>query len=113
MVNFELLDRVLLDLGHDDFNMGTKYLREAVRIWAEENGPALTKRVYPAIAKMHNSTAARVERCMRHSIEKAWSGRGCAETRNYVFGYSYSAVMGRPTVGEYIARLAAHCEDTL
>ena len=108
MISEEKLDRALLDLGHDDFNRGTAYLREAVKIY--EPGMMLTKELYPAIAKAHKSTGARVERSIRHSIEKAWS-RGCPEVRLRFFGYSYSPEMGRPQVGEYVARLARLCRE--
>ncbi len=34
---------------------------------------AITKVLYPTIAKMHQTTASRVERAIRHAIEVAWS----------------------------------------
>jgi two-component system response regulator (stage 0 sporulation protein A) len=108
MVNEQKMDNVLLLLGHDDFNRGTAYLREAVRLY--EPGMALTKELYPAIARVHSTTGARVERCMRHSIDKAW-GRGCQEARTRFFGYSYDPDTGRPQVGEYVARLARLCHE--
>lgn len=103
MVNEEKMDNALLELGHDDFSRGTYYLRKAVRIY--EPGMALTKELYPALAKAANSSPARVERCIRHSIEKAW-GRCPAEARLRFFGNSVDPESGRPTVGEYVARLA-------
>lgn len=103
MVIDEKMDEMLLELGHDDFNRGTAYLRNAVRLY--EPGMALTKELYPALAKAANTTPARVERCMRHSIEKAWM-RGSEEARLRFFGNSIDPQSGRPTVGEYVARLA-------
>lgn len=110
MINEQKMDRLLLELGHDDFNRGTAYLREAVKMY--EPGMGITKEVYPTVAKRHGSTASRVERCMRHSIEKAWS-RGNQEARMKYFGFSYSPELGRPTVGEYIARVARLCREDL
>lgn len=110
MINDEKLDDVLLQLGHDDFNRGTAYLREGVYRWDQQPGQALTKVLYPAIAKNHGTTGSRVERCMRHSIEKAW-GRGCEAARTKYFGYSVDPAKGAPTVGEYISRLARVCGD--
>lgn len=103
MVNEQKMDEMLLELGHDDFNRGTAYLREAIKMY--KPGMGMTKEVYPAVAKRYGSTASRAERCMRHSIEKAWS-RGSLTARMKYFGFSYSLEMGRPTVGEYIARVA-------
>ena len=39
---------------------------------------AVTKELYPSIAKKYNTTASRVERAIRHAIEVAW-GRGQIE----------------------------------
>lgn len=36
----------------------------------------VTKNLYPTIAKMHRSTAPRVERSMRHALEAAWNAEG-------------------------------------
>lgn len=108
MVNEEKMDNLLLELGHDDFNLGTAYIRQAVMIY--EPGRLLTKEIYPAIAKQRHSTAARVERCMRHSIDKAWR-RGSVEAQHRYFGFSINPNTGKPQVGEYIARLARVCHE--
>ena len=110
MVNEEKLDRILLDLGHDDFNRGTAYIRQAVGIY--QPGMFMTKELYPTLAAAAHSTPARVERCMRHSIEKAWS-RGSQEARITWFGGSTNPETGKPTTGEYVARLAKLCREGL
>ncbi len=102
------LDEMLLRLGHDDFNRGTAQLRIAVRLY---EGQPLTKDLYPGIAKVARSTPARIERNMRHSIEKAWS-RCPYDERLRFFGNSVNPETGRPTVGEYVARLAYLCRDS-
>lgn len=108
MINEQKMDEMLLELGHDDFNRGTAYLRRAATIY--EPGMAMTKELYPAIAKAADSTTARVERCMRHSIEKAWT-RGSTEAQRRYFGFSVSPTKGAPTVGEYVARMARICRE--
>lgn len=105
MIDSEKLDFYLMQLGHDDFVRGTEFLRQAVRIWDREGHPALTDLLYPEIAAANQSTPARVERAIRHSIEKAW-GRGNTAMQHKIFGYSYSPIIGKPTNGGYIARLA-------
>lgn len=102
------LEAVMLELGHDDLNRGTEYLREAVELYRP--GVLLTRELYPALAKAHDSTPGGVERCMRHSIEKAWS-RGSEAARLQYFGYSYDPETGRPRVGEYVARIARLCRE--
>ena len=65
----------------------------------------MTKILYPAIAKKHQTTASRVERAIRHAIEVAW-GRGRLETINDLFGYTVSTGKGKPTNSEFIALIA-------
>lgn len=108
MINEEKMDDILLELGHDDFNQGTALLRRAVR--AYEPGMPLTKELYPALARAAGSTPARVERNIRHSIEKAW-GRNDFHTQLKYFGWSVDPERGKPTVGEYVARLHKLCRE--
>ena len=109
MINEAKLDNVLLELGHDDFNRGTAYIREGVKLF-DAGKRMLTKELYPAIAKAHNSSGSRVERLIRHSVEKAWS-RNSFDTQLRYFGHSVDPNNGKPTNGEYIARLAVICRE--
>ncbi len=108
MINEQKLDDILLELGHDDFNRGTAYIREAARYY--QPGMAMTKELYPALAKAHDTSPARVERCMRHSIEKAW-GRNDFHVQQRYFGGSVDPERGKPTVSEYVARLSKICRE--
>ena len=109
MIDEQKMDEVLLELGHDDFNRGTSYIREGVKHY-DAGLRLMTKELYPAIAKAHQSTPTRVERIMRHSIEKAWS-RNPLEVQLRYFGGSVDPDRGKPTVGEYVARLARVCRE--
>ena len=66
---------------------------------------AVTKVLYPSVAKKFNTTSSRVERAIRHAIEVAWD-RGNIEVLQSVFGYTVSNVKGKPTNSEFIAMLA-------
>ena len=70
-----------------------------------ESRNAITKVLYPTIAKMHQTTASRVERAIRHAIEVAWS-RGKLDTLDELFGYTVSNGKGKPTNSEFIALIA-------
>lgn len=54
---------------------GYHYLRDAIIMAVDDMDVlnAITKVLYPTIAKMHQTTASRVERAIRHAIEVAWS----------------------------------------
>lgn len=93
---------------------GTKgfyFIRSAVDMVMEhlENHggtpPKITKEVYPRIAEEFQTTAARAERAIRHSIEMTMR-KGNAEYISKVFDFSYSASKGKPTNAEFIATIA-------
>lgn len=66
---------------------------------------AVKKVLYPTVAKMHQTTASRVERAIRHAIEVAWS-RGKLDTLDELFGYTVNGGKGKPTNSEFIALIA-------
>ena len=66
---------------------------------------AITKVLYPAVAKRFSTTPSRVERAIRHAIEVAWD-RGDLETLQKYFGYTVSNSKGKPTNSEFVAMIA-------
>ena len=66
---------------------------------------AVTKALYPQVAKKYLTTPSRVERAIRHAIEVAWD-RGDIEVLQKYFGYTVSGVKGKPTNSEFIALIA-------
>lgn len=86
---------------------GYQYLREAIMLSVEntEMLSAITKLLYPTIAKKYGTTSSRVERAIRHAIEVAW-GRGNMDTLNNLFGYTISLGKGKPTNSEFVALIA-------
>ncbi len=86
---------------------GYHYLRDAITIVVNNMDilSAVTKELYPTIAKMNNTTPSRVERAIRHAIEVAWN-RGRIETIDALFGYTVKNDKGKPTNSEFIAIIA-------
>jgi two-component system response regulator (stage 0 sporulation protein A) len=86
---------------------GYQYLREAIVYAAEDMDiiNAITKALYPKVAKAFNTTPSRVERAIRHAIEIAWD-RGDIDTLQRYFGYTVSNQKGKPTNSEFIAMMA-------
>ncbi len=97
----------ILELGIPAHIKGYYYIRTAI-IMAMENPEllhAVTKILYPSIAKKFQTTPSRVERAIRHAIEVSWE-RGDIEKLQAVFGYTVSVSKGKPTNSEFIALLA-------
>ena len=66
---------------------------------------AITRELYPNIAKKHDTTPSKVERAIRHAIEVAWS-RGKIDNINNLFGVKVYSANEKPTNGEFIALIA-------
>ena len=106
----ELKNRVtniIHEIGVPAHIKGYQYLREAIIITVEDMDVinAVTKVLYPEVAKRFGTTASRVERAIRHAIEVAWD-RGDLETLQRFFGYTVSNAKGKPTNSEFIAMIA-------
>lgn len=98
---------IIHEIGVPAHIKGYMYLREAITMVVNDMEllSAVTKELYPSIAKKYNTTASRVERAIRHAIEVAW-GRGQVEAINKLFGYTVHNEKGKPTNSEFIAIIA-------
>ena len=98
---------IIHEVGVPAHIKGYQYLREAILIAVRDMDVinAVTKVLYPEVAKRFNTTASRVERAIRHAIEVAWD-RGDLETLQKYFGYTVSNAKGKPTNSEFIAMIA-------
>ena len=102
-----LVTSVIHEIGVPAHIKGYQYLREAIIITVQDMDVinAVTKVLYPEVARRFGTTASRVERAIRHAIEVAWD-RGDLETLQKYFGYTVSNVKGKPTNSEFIAMIA-------
>ncbi|SHJ57935.1 two-component system, response regulator, stage 0 sporulation protein A [Clostridium amylolyticum] len=98
---------IIHEIGVPAHIKGYMYLREAITMVVNDMEllSAVTKELYPSIAKKYNTTASRVERAIRHAIEVAW-GRGQVDAINKLFGYTVHNDKGKPTNSEFIAMVA-------
>ena len=98
---------IIHEVGVPAHIKGYQYLREAIIIAVNDMEVinAVTKVLYPAVAKRFGTTPSRVERAIRHAIEVAWD-RGDLETLQKYFGYTVSNTKGKPTNSEFIAMIA-------
>lgn len=105
------LEAVVTDIIHEigvpAHIKGYQYLREAIILTIKDMDMinAVTKVLYPEVAKKFGTTPSRVERAIRHAIEVAWD-RGDIETLQKFFGYTVSNIKGKPTNSEFIAMIA-------
>ena len=101
------ITKMLHELGIPAHIKGYQYLRDAISMVVRDREmmEAVTKILYPEIAKKNYTSSSRVERAIRHAIEAAW-GRGSLEVIDELFGYTISTGKGKPTNSEFIALIA-------
>lgn len=98
---------ILHEIGVPAHILGYRYLKDAVAevVKAPTMIDAITKQLYPKVAKLHNTTPSRVERAIRHAVEVAWD-RSDLDVLESFFGNTVAASKGKPTNSEFIALIA-------
>ena len=102
-----MVTNIIHEIGVPAHIKGYQYLREAIIIAVNDMDVinAITKVLYPQVAKTFGTTPSRVERAIRHAIEVAWD-RGDLDTLQRFVGYTVSNTKGKPTNSEFIALIA-------
>ncbi len=105
-LNTEITE-ILHEIGVPAHIKGYLYLREAITMVYNNIDilGAITKYLYPTVAKKFKTTSSRVERAIRHSIEVAWN-RGNIDAISQIFAYTISYNKSKPTNSEFIAMIA-------
>ena len=85
---------------------GYMYIVSAIKKCIDDRSKVnrITKVLYKEIAEENGTTISRTERAIRHAIEVSWS-RGNMDVISIIFGYTVSALKGKPTNSEFIALL--------
>ena len=98
---------LLLELGAPDHLVGHPYTVQAILLVVQDRTyiDNITFGLYPQLAVQFDTTASRVERAIRHLIEVIFT-RCDYEVVNRYFGNSIHPDKGKPTNGEFIARIA-------
>ena len=98
---------ILHEIGVPAHIKGYHYLRDSIIMSVEhpEIINAVTKQLYPSVAKKYETTSSRVERAIRHAIEISWT-RGDIKLMEDLFGNSIDFDRSRPTNSEFLSTLA-------
>lgn len=103
----EEIGELLEQLGLARQEKGFERLSYAIAVTAKEfeRAGSVTKLLYPDLAKHFQTTPEKIERSLRHLIEKSWE-KGEKTQFEELFGYHRDNSEIRPTNSEYIAILA-------
>ena len=98
---------IIHEIGIPAHIKGYQYLRESIVLTVKDMRliNAVTKELYPEVARRFSTLPSRVERAIRHAIEVAWD-RGDVDVLQRYFGYTVSGLKGKPTNSEFIAMIA-------
>ena len=101
------ITKLLHELGVPSHIKGYTFIKEGINlVYNDPNlSSAITKELYPIIAKKYDTTPSRVERAIRHAIEVSWN-RANWELMEEIFGYSVDIDKAKATNSEFIVTLA-------
>ena len=105
---------VFLELGAPDHLAGHPYAVKAVVMALQDRDKLhnLTQELYPNLAEHFGTSPISVERSIRHLVEATWA-RGDAAILDRYFGNIIHADRGKPTNGEFLARMTNAVKDRL
>lgn len=103
------LEQILISLKITANNLGYKYIKDAVltslELMKNNQRIYITKDIYPSVARTYYTTPSRVERAIRHSINKSFS------TMHEIYNDLFDGI---PSNSEFIytlcSLLASHTE---
>jgi two-component system, response regulator, stage 0 sporulation protein A len=86
---------------------GFRYLTDGIEMVIEDRDllEAITKELYPAIAKKNNTSSTGVEKAIRHAIKNAWRNGYFEKMENHFCSKRFLSTK-KPTNGEFIAVIA-------
>lgn len=98
---------IMHEIGIPAHIKGYSYVRSAIMMVLDDSGllGAVTKELYPKIAKRYSTTNSRVERAIRHGIEVAFE-RGDPDVLTGYFGNICRLGKRKPTNSEFIAMIS-------
>jgi two-component system response regulator (stage 0 sporulation protein A) len=102
---FDYVTALLVRMGAPTSQQGFRFLRRGVMLMMEDPNQQLTKSLYPALADEFETSPGNVEKSLRTTVTTAWKRRREEVWRNY-FPPSPSGQIPRPTVGQFLSRMA-------
>ncbi len=102
---YEYVTALLVALGAPASQQGFRFLRSGILLLMQDPTQQLTKELYPAIAREHNTSAVNVEKGLRTTVTRAWLNRRDDVWRCY-FPVTAAGQVPKPTAGQFLQRLA-------
>lgn len=113
MNTLKIIENELIEVGINPCLSGFYCLLHSINYFLENKKEfyevSVTKELYPYVAtKINYKTASRVERCIRHSIEKLYN-----ETYTEHLGHVINLNSGKPTNATFIAYMLLRVKNKI
>lgn len=111
-IDERMVKKLLKEMGVPLNIKGYRYLSDAIVTLSKEKGMKISLGLYPKVAREFSTTGSRVERAIRHAVERTFE-RGNYDVINEVFGTKVSATKGKLTNSEFMYACIEYLEDLL
>ena len=108
-IDERMVKKLLKEMGVPMNIKGYQYLSKAIVLLSKEKGMKISLGLYPKVAKEFGTTGSRVERSIRHAVERTF------EIGNYteVCGTKVSVKKGKMTNSEFMYAIVDYLEEQL
>lgn len=105
------ISNILLKMGASPALLGYQYIKTGVSIIIENkcDWRQVTKVLYPEVAKVHGTTPSKVERAIRHCVEKMYFMGNIRYLTEII--PSYNMRKGKVANSEFLATLAEYLKQ--
>lgn len=111
-IDEKLVKRLLKEIGMPVNLKGYRYICSAIVYLSQEKGMKISLGLYPKVAKEYCTTGSRVERAIRHAVERTFE-KGNYATMSEVFGTKTCAHSGKLTNSEFLYTCVEYLEEQL
>ena len=111
-IDERMVKKLLKEIGVPLNIKGYRYLSSAIVTLSKEKGMKISLGLYPKVAREFDTTGSRVERAIRHAVERTFE-RGNYDTINEVFGSKVSATKGKLANSEFMYACIEYMEEQL
>lgn len=111
-IDERMVKKLLKEMGVPLNIKGYRYLSSAIVTLSKEKEMKISLGLYPKVAREFATTSSRVERAIRHAVERTFE-RGNYDVINEVFGTKVSDTKGKLTNSEFMYACIEYLEDLL
>ena len=111
-IDERMVKKLLKELGVPVNIKGYRYICNAVVCLSKEKEMKISLGLYPKVAKEFGTTGSRVERAIRHAVERTFE-TGSYEVLDEIFGETVRNNKGKVTNSEFLYTCVEYLEDKM